>query len=701
MKNPKFLKIKNKLINIISKYAGKLKALLIELINLLNNSNSINARIFKNVIAVVLVVVILIGSVSAYFCYRVTINTLSQTMENLAVVSADVVSQKLEIYKTIAADLGLMSQLSSPLVLQQEKDKIYKQRIEMYNLADIYTVNVSGAAISKKTGRVKVLNETDYFQASMKGENYITSPSIDDETGNLIVIASAPLWEDGIYNSTIAGVLVIEVDGKVLSDISSTVEIGKDGFCYILDKDGYVIGHKDYEEVLERKNNILSDDESGRNKELAKIEEKAISEHSVFDTYKQGFSNNFIVSNTINGSNGWTFFISAPKSEYMASTYFSIFATVIFAIISIFVAIIVARKMSNSISEPIVQCANRLKQLSEGDIHSEVPVSKSKDETSLLLNSLKDTVKGLNNVINDISYHLGSIVEGDFTTDVTMTYYGDFNPIKESLIKLIEFNNYQMTQISESAEQIASGSEQVAAGAFTLSQGATEQASSVEELAATINEMTEQIKSNAANAHDAKDISLEAGKEVESGNVQVMKMNEAMENISNASKEIAKIIKVIDDIAFQTNILALNASVEAARAGSAGRGFAVVADEVRNLASKSAEAAKSTTILIENSLKAVKNGSNIASKTKDTLEVIVEKVNSSVAMIEEIASASEEQALAATQILEGIDHISAIVQTNSATSEESAAASEELSSQAQMLKGLVEGIKLKDSSYNL
>jgi methyl-accepting chemotaxis protein len=450
---------------------------------------------------------------------------------------------------------------------------------------------------------------------------------------------------------------------------------------------------------LERKNNIL--DENKSNKELAKIEKKAISENAVFDTYKQGFGNNFLVSNMINGSNGWTFIISAPKSEYMSSTYFSIFATIIFAVISIFVAIIAARKMSNSISEPIVQCANRLKQLSEGDLHSEVPVSKSKDETSLLLSSLENTVEELKNVINDISYHLGSIVEGDFTTDVTMDYYGDFSPIKESLIKVIEFNNYQMRQISESAEQIASGSEQVASGAQVLSQGATEQASSVEELAATINEMTEKIKSNAANANNAKDISLGAGKEVESGNVQVMEMNEAMGNINDASKEIAKIIKVIDSIAFQTNILALNASVEAARAGSAGRGFAVVADEVRNLASKSAEAAKSTTVLIENSLKAVKNGSNIASKTKDTLEVIVEKVNSSVTMIEEIAAASEEQALAATQILEGIDHISAIVQTNSATSEESAAASEELSSQAQMLKGLVEGIKIKENSYNL
>ncbi|MDD4779714.1 MAG: methyl-accepting chemotaxis protein, partial [Tissierellia bacterium] len=669
--------------------------LLNELFNLLNNSNSIKARIFKNIIVVVLVVIILIGSVSAYLCYRVTINTLNQTMDNLAVVSSEVVSQKLEIYKTIAADLGLMPQLSSSLVPQTEKNEIYKQRLEMYGLGDIYTVTNSGAAISKKTGRLKLLENTDYFQAALNGENYITSPQINDETGNLVVIASAPLWKDGVYDSTIAGVLVIEVDGRVLSDISSSVEIGKNGFCYILDKDGYVIGHKDYEEVLKRQNTILSYEENGSNKELAKLEKKAINEESIFGTYKQGLNNNFLVSNMINGSNGWTFIISAPKSEYMSSTYFSIFATIFIAVISIILAVIAARKMSNSISEPIVQCATRLKQLSEGDLHTEVPKSKGKDETSLLLGSLDITVNKLNDIITDISYHLGTIVQGDFTTDVTMEYYGDLSPIKESLIKLIEFNNYQMRQISESAEQIASGSEQVAAGAQVLSQGATEQASSVEELSATINEITEQIKSNATNARNAKNASLEANEEVKVGNVQVMNMNDAMNNITNTSKEIAKIIKVIDSIAFQTNILALNAAVEAARAGSAGRGFAVVADEVRNLALKSADAAKSTTVLIENSLRAVDNGSNIALKTKESLKIIVEKVSASVTMIEEIATASEEQALNVSQIVTGIDQISDIVQTNSATAEEGAAASEELSSQVQMLKGLVEGIKLK------
>jgi Methyl-accepting chemotaxis protein len=254
--------------------------------------------------------------------------------------------------------------------------------------------------------------------------------------------------------------------------------------------------------------------------------------------------------------------------------------------------------------------------------------------------------------------------------------------------------NSTLLQISQSADQVDSGAGQVANGAQALSQGATEQASSIEELSASITEITEQIRKNAENAKSVHDKANFAEREMFSSNDQMREMMIAMGQINFKSSEISKIIKIIDDIAFQTNILALNAAVEAARAGVAGKGFAVVADEVRNLAGKSAEAAKHTTILIEETISAVENGSQITSKTATSLDKSANATKEVVALIDDISKASQEQATAIIQINQGIEQISSVVQTNAATAEESAAASEELSGQANILQELIAKFEL-------
>lgn len=526
-----------------------------------------------------------------------------------------------------------------------------------------------------------------WYRVKSTGQPVLTEPYIDASTGQMIVTAAAPIYDHS--NQEIIGAMGYDIQLSQLTSIMEQYKIGDQGFIILTTDGGQIIYHPDTQNIqkdisqIDWSDNVTDALKNGRTGSL--------------DYTMGGVS--YSGSVNVVGSCGWYVLSGLPTSEIMSSFYSAVQAIITIFALGLLALMLIISFISLSISRPIKKLAVVAEKIGDGDLNVKVNVSSS-DETGLVAQAMSKTALRLNDYIhyiNEISQVLDQIAENNLIFELKYSYDGEFSKIKDSLLRIKKMLTSTLEQISQTSADVAAGSDNVSSGAQALSQGATEQASAIEELAATITEISGQVKENAQDSQEANSLVKQVSSELTDSNRQMQELKEAMEAIDRSSGEIGKIIKTIEDIAFQTNILALNAAVEAARAGAAGKGFAVVADEVRNLASKSGEAAKETTKLIEDSIHSVGNGTSLTEAAAAKLLQVVESAQKVSEAISRITSASNHQSDAISQVSVGVDQISGVIQSNSATAEESAAASQQLSDQARGLEDLVNRFRFERS----
>lgn len=653
----------------------------------------IRDKILFVVIILLTIPLLAVGITGIWLNYSSTVDTLYQTMEETAVIAAERVSREIEAYLNVAIDAGCMTRLANSEGTVEGKKEIIDQRMKTHGFVRGNVIGKDGVSLFDGNN----YSDREYFQQAMKGNTWISEPLVSKVTGVLTVIIAAPIWENGIQNTEVVGVVYFVPPETFLNDIVKSINVSEHGLAYMLDGSGYTIAHENMDNVTNRENTVQDAASDSSLKALAALEQRMVKGETGRGGYRYGGVSKVMAFAPVEGTNGWSIAVNAPKSDFMSSTYQGILWTAVITAAALLAAAFFALRLANGIGKPIRICTERLKKLADGDLQSEVEQINTKDETKELSEATEKIADTLKGVVEDMAWGLGEVANGNLLVDSKKKelYVGDLQPLAVAMYSILDKLNGTLHQINVAAEQVAGGAAQVSDGAQVLSRGATEQASSVEELAATINEISGYSGNTAERTQEADKQAKFAGDKVELCNHQMQDMLAAMEDIRSKSDEIRKIIKTIEDIAFQTNILALNAAVEAARAGTAGKGFAVVADEVRNLASKSAEASKNTAALIDGTVKAVENGFGYANETADSLSEIVVAAKAVSDGIREIASDAREQASSISQVTTGIEQISGVVQSNSATAEESAAASEELSGQAEMLKELVGRFRLK------
>lgn len=516
-----------------------------------------------------------------------------------------------------------------------------------------------------------IITERQWYKDAVASETaIITDPYIDADTGRMVMTVAQRIMSSG----EVTGVIAADVFLDDVSNIVASMKLDVGGYPSLATSSGMIVAHRneDYIPTLENGEEIYHNFDEFYND----------TEFKDYDGVKR-----VMFSHSIPTCN-WTLHYLMDSSELdkdsksIIITYAAVFPILI-VLLSVGTYLIVKK-----IFEPIVTICIDTARMTKGDLSVKFNYDVD-DEIGKICRVIEQTNETLHNYVEDISNHLAEMSNGNFNAKLDMQYAGDFAPIGDSLHSIQKSLTSVFKDISTASETLLSSAANVSNGASDLAESASNQTALIDEIAGIVSETTDITKENIVRTEEAKDAANNAANAADDSNAKMQELLTAMDNIVSTSEQIQQMNKAIADIAFQTNILSLNASIEAARAGAAGKGFAVVAGEVGNLANKSAEASKRTTELIAANTDAIRRGKELADTAAESLTAILEQAKQVDAVITVIAESSAKQNLNMTNINSKTESITAHVTASAANAEESAASAVELNEQAHNLEKLM------------
>lgn len=590
----------------------------------------------------------LMGSVAYSLSYQTQMQMVQTDVNRASALASENLSNQLQNYMNVTSIAGTDSIIRDSSASISDKEACIDRYVQTYGFTSGNLLDPNAVSLFDGTD----FSDRDYVQRALTGEVCVSDITLSRYTGTYGVSIAAPVQS---ASGDITGVIYFRIDNDFMTSIVENLKISRNSSACIVDANNQIIAHEDPALIM---------------------------------TEAAASNDGICASVPVNNTNGWTLVITAPESDFTGAMTTMIRQFVIWDIIAVIAALIIAMLFANSMSKSVLTVKNAMLSISQGDLSCSLTKTKRKDELGVLQNTAASLVEMLQHIIGEANQILGSIAHFDMTTGEMNSYPGAFNSLADSVNAIRQMLTRMIIDIQSSSANVKSGSSQLAEATQLLSEGTVSQTSSIEKLVMDMNNVVDSINQNSENGNLINERLNTLDTKIQDSSQQMEHLLRIVDQIEEMSSDIQKIVGTIDSIAFQTNILALNASVEAARAGENGRGFAVVAEEVSSLASRSSDASKKTGELIEKCITGIAQAKESADVTASALESIVTDSAEIARSFDSISEATREEARKANSIRMEINNISDVVQSNSSTAQETAASTEALSQQAQTLEAM-------------